>query len=284
LNMSMKRKLTPVVQVSERVTRSRGKNGAAEHVVNVSRPIIKAVESKAKTTKKHSNDKDDAHSSDLMVVSSPSASSSSVSSSSSRSSSRAYSTSTLGPILEDGDHHFKSITHSGILSQSHHSHTSAHNHSHNHNHNHTHNHANTSTNINTQNHKLIHEHGQEQEGGGGVGICDFVSVLSSEHSESDVITDSSPKGLRPIVLRRAVSNFEVDDDSWLPSSLMDLALSKMSRAFPSVHFMSVDFVVLSLSGTKTTRQDLEQATDISGRKVEYSGSNMNNPIVFVCNR
>jgi hypothetical protein len=78
-----------------------------------------------------------------------------------------------------------------------------------------------------------------------------------------------------------VSNFEVNDDSWLPSSLIDLAISKMSRAFPSVHYMSVDFVVLSLSGTSTTKEDLVQATDISGRKVDYTVTT--NPIVFVCN-
>jgi len=110
----------------------------------------------------------------------------------------------------------------------------------------------------------------------------FNSMLSGNNVELDSPLDSSasPKGLRPVVLRRAVSSLEVDDDSWLSSSLIDLVVSKLSRAYRNTYFMSIDFVVLSLSGTSTTVADLQQATDISGRQLDYAS---NKPIVFVCN-
>jgi len=109
------------------------------------------------------------------------------------------------------------------------------------------------------------------------------SVLSAANVELDSPLDSSasPKGLRPIILRRAVSSLEINDDSWLSSSLIDLVISKLSRAYRNTYFMSIDFVVLSLSGTSTSVADLQQATDISGRKLNYISNK--NPIVFVCN-
>jgi hypothetical protein len=97
--------------------------------------------------------------------------------------------------------------------------------------------------------------------------------------ESDFYVDSSPKGMRPILLRRALSIRELEDDSWLSSSLIDLVISKFSKTYKQTHFMSIDFVVLHLSSKN--RQDLEQATDISGRQLNYSDPEM--PIVFVCN-
>lgn len=111
----------------------------------------------------------------------------------------------------------------------------------------------------------------------------FHSVLAAADVELDSPLDSSPKGLRPIVLRRAVSSLEVDDDSWLSSSLIDLVISKLSRAYRNTYFMSIDFVVLSLSGTSTSKADLQQATDISGRKLDYLSKDKKHPIVFVCN-
>jgi hypothetical protein len=109
----------------------------------------------------------------------------------------------------------------------------------------------------------------------------FRSILSTADIETDLPIDTSPKGMRPIVLRRAVSHLEVDDKSWLSSSLIDLVISKLSRAYKNTYFMSIDFVVLSLSDENTTVAELQQATDILGRKVDYVKDKR--PIVFVCN-
>jgi hypothetical protein len=151
----------------------------------------------------------------------------------------------------------------------------------------------------------------------------FRSCLNVEDDFGD-----SPKGMRPILLRRAVSIRELDDDSWLSSTLIDLVISKFSRIYLDTHFMSIDFVVLSLSGlnsgssssssshgsssiTPIDKSALEQATDMSGRRINYDtkvittnntngandakmntatpGKNKNNDndklksIVFVCN-
>jgi hypothetical protein len=103
----------------------------------------------------------------------------------------------------------------------------------------------------------------------------FQSCLSQGNIERDDFVDSSPKGLRPILLRRALSIQELDDDSWLSSSLIDLVIGKFSKAYSKVHFMSIDFVVLSLRN-----QTFQGITDISGRVINYEEST---PIVFIVN-
>lgn len=110
-------------------------------------------------------------------------------------------------------------------------------------------------------------------------VKNFKSCLANFDVEVDMQNDSSPKGVRPILLRRALSIRELDDESWLSSSLIDLVISKFSKSYKTTHFMSIDFAVLSLSSLD--RLDLEQATDISGKRVDYK--NPQTPIVFVCN-
>ena len=107
----------------------------------------------------------------------------------------------------------------------------------------------------------------------------FRSCLEEDNVENDCFVDSSPKGMRPILLRRALSIRELDDDSWLSSSLIDLVISKFSKSYPQTHFMSIDFVVLHLSSKN--KSELELATDISGKRLNYLDPHM--PIVFVCN-
>ena len=80
-----------------------------------------------------------------------------------------------------------------------------------------------------------------------VSATGFRSCLEEDNVEDDHFFDSSPKGMRPILLRRALSIRELDDESWLSSSLIDLVISKFSRSYPNTHFMSIDFVVLHLS-------------------------------------
>lgn len=110
-------------------------------------------------------------------------------------------------------------------------------------------------------------------------VMNFKSCLANFDVEVDMQNDSSPKGVRPILLRRALSIRELDDESWLSSSLIDLVISKFSKSYKTTHFMSIDFAVLSLSSLD--RLDLEQATDIAGKRVDYA--NPHTPIVFVCN-
>ena len=45
--------------------------------------------------------------------------------------------------------------------------------------------------------------------------------------------------------------------------------------------MSIDFVVLSLSGTSSDKDGLQKSTDITGRRVDYSDPTKS--VVFVCN-
>ena len=81
------------------------------------------------------------------------------------------------------------------------------------------------------------------------------------------------------VLRKALSIKELKDTSWLSSSLIDLVIARFARFYKTVSFMSIDFVVLSLSTMK--KSELEQATDIRGNKVNYNDPKK--PIVFVYN-
>lgn len=107
-------------------------------------------------------------------------------------------------------------------------------------------------------------------------------LLGREHLEDQEVDTGSPKGLmRPIILRRAVSIRELDDESWLSSSLIDLVISKFAKTYTDVHFMSIDFVILSLSGATADKQEMMKATDITGKGIDYE--NDIKPIVFVCN-
>jgi hypothetical protein len=117
------------------------------------------------------------------------------------------------------------------------------------------------------------------------GLNGRMSCLSEQEQDDVAINNGSPKGfMRPIILRRAVSIRELDDDSWLSSSLIDLVISKFAKCYTNVHFMSIDFVVLSLSGITSDKNEMMKATDITGRIIDYNSENDNaKSIVFVCN-
>eukprot|EP00605_Chrysophyceae_sp_TOSAG23-4_P002685 GSChrysophyteH1.ASY1.ANO1.2962.1 assembled CDS len=124
----------------------------------------------------------------------------------------------------------------------------------------------------------IDDYSSQQDNISGLKSC----LLGREHVEDQAADAGSPKGLmRPIILRRAVSIRELDDDSWLSSSLIDLVISKFAKTYKDVHFMSIDFVILSLSGATADKQEMMKATDITGRGIDYE--NDTKPIVFVCN-
>ncbi|CAM9139888.1 unnamed protein product [Ectocarpus fasciculatus] len=73
---------------------------------------------------------------------------------------------------------------------------------------------------------------------------------------------------RTFVLQRALSIEELNDESWLSSSLIDLVFSRFARCYHFVDFLPVDFaVMLSLPSSNTS--ELFNATDILGRKLRY---------------
>ena len=105
----------------------------------------------------------------------------------------------------------------------------------------------------------------------------FKSCLTYDE-DNDTSPGDSPR-MSTVVLRRALSIKELKDTSWLSSSLIDLVIARFARFYNTVSFMSIDFVVLSLSTMK--KNELEQATDIRGEKLNYN--NPKKPIVFVYN-
>ncbi len=64
---------------------------------------------------------------------------------------------------------------------------------------------------------------------------EFVSCLLTSKELCPV--SPSPR----IMLARTLSIKELDDSSWLSSSLIDLVVSNFSQAYKSAHFMSIDF-------------------------------------------
>ena len=71
---------------------------------------------------------------------------------------------------------------------------------------------------------------------------------------------------------------ELDDDSWLTSTLIDLVFAKFARCYQNVYFLAIDFSIISLSSLN--RADLFEATDILGRKLRYENRQ---PMVLLYN-
>lgn len=91
---------------------------------------------------------------------------------------------------------------------------------------------------------------------------------------------SSPRTSTSTVLRRALSIRELDDSSWLTSSLIDLVISIFAKRYgENIQFMSVDFVVLSLSSH--SKMELHSITDITGKYLNYDDPTKS--FVFICN-
>lgn len=111
----------------------------------------------------------------------------------------------------------------------------------------------------------------------------FCSCLTNQlPDETEVDTFMSPRSMpREILLQRSLSvgMRNLGDESWLSSSLIDLVISRFASIYKQIHFMSIDFAVLSLSSAD--RNELEQLRDIQGRVVDYQ--NPKAPIVFFCN-
>lgn len=105
------------------------------------------------------------------------------------------------------------------------------------------------------------------------------SFFTCLNAGDDISSPTDSPRMMTSVLRRALSIQELEDTSWLSSSLIDLVISKFAKFYRNVCFMSIDFVVLAL--TSLSRTELEQATDIIGNKVNYKDTRKS--IVFICN-
>jgi hypothetical protein len=97
---------------------------------------------------------------------------------------------------------------------------------------------------------------------------EFKSCLLELHERTSPLLDSASKMSRTFVLQRALSVEELNDDSWLSSSLIDLCFSRFARSYDSVDFLPVDFAVM-LSLPSSNASELFNATDILGRKLCY---------------
>ena len=98
---------------------------------------------------------------------------------------------------------------------------------------------------------------------------------SSASFDEDAVLVPSP-GVGSM-LQRSLSIRELEDSSWLSSSLIDLALSKFAQHYSGIHFLPIDFVIFMLS---TTVEDMKKVTDITGKVIN---TNQRKPIVFICN-
>jgi len=103
---------------------------------------------------------------------------------------------------------------------------------------------------------------------------EFVSCLNSM---SDLGSPESAEGKVgvPVMLRRCLSIRELGDDSWLSSSLIDLAFCSFAKYYSDIYFLPIDFVVLAMSA-----KEMKNVTDIIGRKVDFKSKR---PVVFICN-
>ncbi len=106
--------------------------------------------------------------------------------------------------------------------------------------------------------------------------AEFQTCLNALDIISTVDSCASPRSVPAVVLKRALSLNELDDESWLSSSFLDLVVSKFAKCYSNVKYLSVDFARLAKNMT-----DIEQLTDITGRALDYK--DLKSPIVFVFN-
>ncbi len=103
----------------------------------------------------------------------------------------------------------------------------------------------------------------------------FNSCLTKLADSQFACEGLSPRSLTSIVLKRALSLNELDDESWLSSSFIDLVVTRFAKFYKNVRYLSVDFAQLVSNMTDVA------LTDINGRFIDYQ--DMDSPIVFVFN-
>jgi hypothetical protein len=110
------------------------------------------------------------------------------------------------------------------------------------------------------------------------GIQGFDTCLDAVDEYESPLVESASKMSRSIVLQRALSIEELDDNSWLTSTLIDLVFTRFARRYPEVDFLAIDFAMISL--TSPNPSDMLEATDILGRKLQYDAKR---PMVMLYN-
>ena len=98
---------------------------------------------------------------------------------------------------------------------------------------------------------------------------------SSEQSSPGAADGDNLRIDSNLMLKRCLSIQEVDDESWLSSSLIDLVISTFAKRYEDVYFLPIDFVVMALTSSD---KELKNVTDITGTKVDFRTKK---PIVFV---
>lgn len=108
----------------------------------------------------------------------------------------------------------------------------------------------------------------------------FTTCLDSPEeislSSIDYTSDISPRSFPTIVLRRALSINELEDESWLTSSFIDLVLTKFAKKYNSVRYLSVESVAFSLANKKG---DFRPTHDILNNPINYKDKKT--PIVLI---
>jgi hypothetical protein len=110
------------------------------------------------------------------------------------------------------------------------------------------------------------------------GIQGFDTCLDSVDEYESPLVESASKMSRSVVLQRALSIEELDDNSWLTSTLIDLVFTRFARRYPEVDFLAIDFAMISLSSPNPS--DMLEATDILGRKLQYDAKR---PMIMLYN-
>eukprot|EP01031_Cornospumella_fuschlensis_P026733 gene26733-32304_t len=86
----------------------------------------------------------------------------------------------------------------------------------------------------------------------------------------------SPTSMPTIVLKRALSIQELDDDSWLTSPFISLVITRFARCYDKVRYLAADFVGLPLK-----KSEYFQVTDILGKPLDFKDKVT--PIIFILN-
>lgn len=106
-----------------------------------------------------------------------------------------------------------------------------------------------------------------------------MSPTSPAGSRAGTDTDTvSGVSSRTSVLKRAISVEELDETSWLSSSVIDLVFSKFAKYYRNAEYLSIDFIYLALNNYNTNT--FEGMTDILGQTLQYNHSR---PILLLYN-
>lgn len=100
----------------------------------------------------------------------------------------------------------------------------------------------------------------------------FISCLNTFNE----VTSFNGSNLTSL-LKRAMSIEELNDTSWLSSTLIDLVFSQFAKQYSNVDYLSIDFLLYTLN----SKSNFEGLTDILGRILQYK---QHRPVIFLWNQ